>query len=147
MRGGADARLQQEFGRTHGAGRDDDLAVGADGLGADLDADGAFAFEQDASDVGAGAHGEIFPRPNAVVPALAAVFAGPGVVVGGVTAGVDLRVDGGAATDHLGLGVAQHAVVHVLLRHGLPAPTGDAFGHLGEARRHVEQRAAVAATG
>src|SRR3569623_1942010 len=80
-----------------------------------------------------------------IVPPGAAVLTGPEVVVGGIAAGIELRVDGGAATDHLGLGEAQDADVHVLLRDGGPAPTGDALGHLGEARRHLEQRVPVAA--
>ena len=83
----------------------------------------------------------------AIAPAGAALLVGPGVVVGGIAAGVDLGVDRGAAADHLGLGVPEHPVVQMLLRHGRPAPAGDALGHLGEAGGHVEERVPVGAAG
>ena len=82
----------------------------------------------------------------AIAPAGAALLVGPGVVVGGIAAGVDLGVDRGAAADHLGLGVPEHPVVQ-MLRHGRPAPAGDALGHLGEAGGHVEERVPVGAAG
>src|SRR5690606_8951841 len=77
----------------------------------------------------------------------ATLLGGPYIVIGGIAAGIDLRVDGGAAADDAGLGEAQNAVLHVALRHGGPAPAGDPLCHFGEARGHVEQRIAVAAAG
>ena len=80
-----------------------------------------------------------------VAPARAAGLRRPGVVVLGVAARVELRVDRRAAADDLGLGVPDDAAVEMLLRHGAPAPARDALGHLGEAGRHLEQRIGVAA--
>ena len=81
----------------------------------------------------------------AIAPALAAGLADPRVVILGVAARVELRVDRGAAADHLGLRVPDDAAVEMLLRDRAPAPARDALGHLGEARRHAEQRIPVAA--
>ena len=86
-------------------------------------------------------------QDRAVIPALAAVFAGPEIVIGRIAARIELRVDRGAAADHLSLGIAQHAALHVLLRHGFPAPARHALGHLGKAGGHVEQWVPVAAAG
>ena len=83
----------------------------------------------------------------AIAPAGKALLLLPGVVVARVAARVDLGIDRRSAADHLGLRVAEDAVLHVLLRHGRPAPGRDALGHLGEARRHMDQRMPVAAAG
>ena len=77
-----------------------------------------------------------------VGPALAALPCPP-VVVGRVAAGIDLRVDGRSAAQHPGLGIAQDAAVQMPLRHGGPAPGGDAPGHPGEAGGHVDERMPV----
>src|SRR6266404_1839575 len=79
-----------------------------------------------------------------VAPARCAAQAFPFVVVCWHATRIDLGVDRRAATDHLRLREAQHAVLQMLLRHGIPAPRSDAFGHLRETSGHVEKRVPVA---
>ncbi len=81
-----------------------------------------------------------------IAPAGAAHLA-PVVIVLRIAAGVELRVDRGAAADHLGLGVADGHPLHVPLRHGVPAPAPDALRHLREACGQVVERVPVAAPG
>ena len=69
----------------------------------------------------------------------------PFVVIARIATGIDLRVDRGAAADHLGLRVAKDLVLHVALRNRVPTPAADALGHLREARGQMIERVAIAA--
>ena len=78
-------------------------------------------------------------------PAGAALLIGPAIIIGGIAARVDLRVDRRSPADDLGLRIPDHAPAQMALRHGGIAPGGDALGHLGKTRRHGEIWMPVAA--
>ncbi|MCY1369863.1 hypothetical protein D9M69_569210 [compost metagenome] len=83
----------------------------------------------------------------AIVPAGAAVFASPEIIIGCIAARINLGIDRGAAANDFRLRITEHAVLQMFLRHRFPPPARHTFGHLGKTGRHVKQRIPVASTG
>ena len=78
-----------------------------------------------------------------VTPVLVTQF-GPALVVEGVPADVDHRVDRRAAAERAPLRIPHPAVVELRLRHRLETPVHAGAGELGEPDRQVDQRRPVA---
>src|SRR6478735_5581662 len=81
-------------------------------------------------------------RPE--IPAAAAKTAFPGIIVGGISACIDLGIDGRTAAENLGLRVPQHASLHVALGDRRPPPTCHALRHLGEPSGNFKKQSFVA---